>query len=189
MESNFNMMEIGNRIAALRKANKLTQQELADKLHISFQAVSNWERGESMPDIGKLLELSEILGISADGLLGRTASRTERNSKTVHVEITHDKSEEEPDDFKLLMSLVPFLDSSTLDRLVMQNRGKLSLSQLVELAPFLSGETLDNIVLDAKADSRSLIALAPFLSSNTLSKLAEKLFANETDDEPGEDAK
>ena len=45
--------------------------ELAERLNISFQAVSNWERGNSMPDISKLPELAELFGISIDELLGK----------------------------------------------------------------------------------------------------------------------
>ena len=41
------MQEIGRRIAALRKAKNLTQAELAEQLSVSYQAVSNWERGVS----------------------------------------------------------------------------------------------------------------------------------------------
>ncbi len=41
----FNMTNVGIRISELRKAKNMTQMELADKMDISFQAVSNWERG------------------------------------------------------------------------------------------------------------------------------------------------
>lgn len=66
----FKMQEIGSRIAEARRAQGMTQPELAEKMGISFQAVSNWERGESMPDIAKLPELAAILGMSIDALLG-----------------------------------------------------------------------------------------------------------------------
>ena len=65
------MQKIGRKIASLRKAADMTQPELADRLAISFQAVSNWERGMSMPDISNLPELAEIFGVSIDELLGR----------------------------------------------------------------------------------------------------------------------
>ncbi|MGN1081923.1 MAG: helix-turn-helix domain-containing protein [Candidatus Avispirillum sp.] len=66
----FNMNEIGNKISLLRKSANLTQMELANRLGISFQAVSNWERGISMPDISNLGLLAEILGVTVDELIG-----------------------------------------------------------------------------------------------------------------------
>ena len=44
----FNMKNIGLKISELRKNNNMTQMEIADKMNISFQAVSNWERGGSL---------------------------------------------------------------------------------------------------------------------------------------------
>ena len=62
----FDMTEIGRRIAAYRKEKGMTQMGLANQLGVSYQAVSNWERGESMPDISKLEDLSKELGASID---------------------------------------------------------------------------------------------------------------------------
>ncbi len=73
----FDMKQIGKKITDLRKANNMTQMELADKLGISFQAVSNWERGNTMPDISKLPELAEIFHISVDELLNEKAPLVE----------------------------------------------------------------------------------------------------------------
>lgn len=60
---------IGEKIYELRKNRSLTQEQLGEKLGISGQAVSKWEKGESMPDIMSLPELCEILGVSIDALL------------------------------------------------------------------------------------------------------------------------
>ena len=65
----FDTQKIGKKIALLRKQNNMTHFELADRLAISFQAVSNWERGNSMPDISKLPELAQILHTTVDDLL------------------------------------------------------------------------------------------------------------------------
>ncbi len=70
----FDMKQIGKKITDLRKEHNMTQMELADKLGISFQAVSNWERGNTMPDISKLPELAEIFQITVDELLNDKAS-------------------------------------------------------------------------------------------------------------------
>lgn len=60
---------IGSFIAALRKANGLTQKELAEKLNVSDKAVSRWERDECYPDLTMIPALAEIFGVSCDELL------------------------------------------------------------------------------------------------------------------------
>ena len=56
----FDMTKIGEKLSTARRAKDMTQTELADALGISFQAVSNWERGNSMPDIAKLPEIAGV---------------------------------------------------------------------------------------------------------------------------------
>ncbi len=63
-------MNIGKVISEKRKALGMTQQLLAEKLHISFQAISKWENGTSYPDIELLPLLAAVLNISIDALLG-----------------------------------------------------------------------------------------------------------------------
>ena len=60
---------MGAFIAALRKANGMTQQDLADRLNVSNKAVSRWERDECAPDISLIPALAEILGVTCDELL------------------------------------------------------------------------------------------------------------------------
>ena len=62
-------LKIGHYIQQLRKAAGMTQKELAEKLNISFQAVSKWENGDALPDTGLLLDLCDILNTTADKLL------------------------------------------------------------------------------------------------------------------------
>ena len=71
------MQEIGRRIAALRKAKNLTQAELAEQLSVSYQAVSNWERGVSCPDVALLSPLARALRTDVNALLGFTAKPTD----------------------------------------------------------------------------------------------------------------
>lgn len=51
----------------------MTQMELADRLDVSFQAVSGWERGKSMPDVSRLPELAELFGVPIARILGEEA--------------------------------------------------------------------------------------------------------------------
>ena len=60
---------MGNRIAKYRKAKGMTQEELANAMGVSSQAVSKWENDASCPDISLLPQLSRVLGITTDELL------------------------------------------------------------------------------------------------------------------------
>lgn len=60
---------IGRFIAALRKANGFTQQEVADKLHVSNKSVSRWERDECAPDLSLIPAIAELFDVTADELL------------------------------------------------------------------------------------------------------------------------
>ena len=59
----------GEFIAELRKSKNMTQQELADKLYISREAISKWERGVGYPGIGLLLDLSDLFGVTVNEIL------------------------------------------------------------------------------------------------------------------------
>ncbi len=72
---------LGKRIAEHRKQLKLTQDQLAEQLGITAQAVSKWENDQSCPDITMLPRLAEIFGITTDALLG---VETEEKAPPVH---------------------------------------------------------------------------------------------------------
>jgi len=60
---------IGGRIRELRRERGLTQTEFADMLYVSFQAVSNWERGVAPPELENIIRIAEIFGVTVDSLL------------------------------------------------------------------------------------------------------------------------
>ncbi len=61
---------IGQIIRKLRKERNFTQEELAEQLNVSAQAVSKWENGTSMPDISQVVPLASVFGVTADVLFG-----------------------------------------------------------------------------------------------------------------------
>lgn len=63
---------LAKNLQELRKANNLTQSELANKLNYSDKAISKWERGESVPDIDILYQLSQFYGVKIDAMLTET---------------------------------------------------------------------------------------------------------------------
>ena len=62
-------IEIANRLVNMRKSHNLSQEALAEKLGISRQAVSKWERAEASPDTDNLILLARLYGVSLDDLL------------------------------------------------------------------------------------------------------------------------
>ena len=83
---------IASNIATLRKAARLTQAELAEKINYSDKAVSKWERGDSIPDVLVLAELAELFSVTVDYFLKEHGDdekrpRLELGKRRVHLAI------------------------------------------------------------------------------------------------------
>ncbi len=68
-------IKLADRLVELRKEHKLSQEALAEKLGLSRQAISKWERAEASPDTDNLIALSELYGITLDELLGNAPAK------------------------------------------------------------------------------------------------------------------
>lgn len=80
---------IGGFIAALRKANGMTQKDLAEQLNVSDKTVSRWERDDGAPDLAVIPVIAEIFNVTCDELLrGERKSPTERAETTEETEST-----------------------------------------------------------------------------------------------------
>ena len=92
----MNIDKIGKFISERRKAKKLTQEKLAEKLNISDRAISKWERGICLPDASIMIPLCKILDISVNELLrGKIMKEKDNNTDDLLVELS--KREEEKD--------------------------------------------------------------------------------------------
>lgn len=69
------LLEFNTRLIQYRKAQGISQEELAGSLNVSRQAVSKWETGEAMPDLQKAYILAEVLGVSLDQLCGKDGAQ------------------------------------------------------------------------------------------------------------------
>lgn len=71
-------IKTGRLIQQLRTENRLTQKQLADRLHVSDKAVSKWECGNGCPDVSVLTELADVFGTDVQILLSGTMGKKER---------------------------------------------------------------------------------------------------------------
>ena len=166
----FDMVFTGNRLSEARRQKDMTQMELAEKLGISFQAVSSWERGNTMPDIAKLPDIADILGVSVDYLLGG-------ESKVANGVINGDLPEKvkagevSVDD---IADVVPVMKPSELDsfaeKMADTTDGHGSIADLKPILPFLGRETVEKLFTEAAArgDYSGLFKLAPFVRSEII---------------------
>mgnify|MGYP003294462525 CR=1 FL=1 len=168
----FDMNKIGKTIKNARNAKNMTQMDLADAMGISYQAVSNWERGNSMPDISKLPELCDILGLNLDELMG-----TNNNSHTVQVVKKLVDDENADITLEELADVAPIIPPKKVQKVVVHCNNTdtstgIDMKTLLSLAPFLDDEYLNDIAEKISLNGLSeLTGLAPFLEEETLSKI------------------
>lgn len=183
----FEMQEVGKKITAGRRAKGMTQMALADALGISYQAVSSWENGRTMPDISKLPEISEILGISVDELLGKEAPAVQAalaNDKEVTLSpediaeaapiLPDERVEEmietqmEPElqdvDFSAVQPLLPFLKRENCDQILRHLYERGDYEHLRAVLTFAGKETIDEIFLRMVADGQNAKSILVFAS-------------------------
>ncbi len=109
----MDLIKIGKFIATKRKENNLTQEELAEKLLITDRAVSKWERGLSLPDADKMLDLCNILDINVNELLIGEENMKDEKKKTDELLLELAKQEEIKNK-KLMTSMWVILVTSVL---------------------------------------------------------------------------
>ena len=91
----MDLIKIGKFISECRKKKNLTQEQLAEKLYITDRAVSKWERGLSLPDADKMLDLCNILDISINELFnGGRINMKDEKKKTEELLLSMAKQEE-----------------------------------------------------------------------------------------------
>ena len=78
-------MKFCDKLAKLRKENNLSQEQFADKMNVSRQAVSKWESGSSYPDMDKILTMCKILNCKLDDLLDDGVIGNNYSNKKVNI--------------------------------------------------------------------------------------------------------
>lgn len=203
----FDTMLIANKIKEARIAKNMTQLMLADEMGVSYQAVSNWERGNSMPDIGKVEQLCKVLGLNLEELLG-TGKETETIKKVMdedaeisieeiaevaemippkrtEVHVTVELQKEGDMDIAAIAGVAPFLSKEVLDQIAEKMSAE-NIGALPAIAPFVSREVLDRIAENVPIEQGGVLpAIAPFVSGKVLDRVLEKIPAENLKDAAG----
>lgn len=186
----MDVRKIGAFISDLRKNKNKTQAELAQLLNVSHQAVSKWERGESLPDIGLLPLTAKLLGVSVDELLNgeRTPAAIHASAADlttapvepqveggdVHINIGPPAHAGNRLTFEHLGGLAPFLSKEALESMIEQADGDVQWSNVNALAPFIGRATIEKLVekvIDGKNELKKIMGIAPFLGHESLDRL------------------
>lgn len=159
--------KIGAYISKLRKEKDLTQVELADKLNISHQAISKWERGESLPDITSIPVIAHVFDVSIDLLMNAGVDKMDHSKQLGKIvqHLLEDKPEEVAHlinsgsaQVNELVDIAPIIKSSQLSKVSKKmNTNVWDVDSIVHLAPFLQTEALDEIVIEA-AKKQSIVS-------------------------------
>ncbi|MGE4341601.1 MAG: helix-turn-helix domain-containing protein [Bacilli bacterium] len=105
-------LEIASRLVKLRKAKGLSQEDLADKLGISRQAISKWERAEASPDTDNLILLARLYEVSLDELLSTDDKDEEIKAEVVDRMIKEEEKQEEEEQKEHHNLMVNIINSS-----------------------------------------------------------------------------
>ena len=172
----FDTNKVAKNIKIARAKCNMTQMDLADEMGVSYQAVSNWERGNSMPDISKLPDLCKILDLKFEELVGEDTDATKVAKKMIEGEDANITLDE-------IVQIAPIVKPDKIKKSVneaMQEEGSISFSTLIGLAPFMDRDTLDKLADKlVETDFKKLSGIAPFLSKSTLDKIVEKILQKE----------
>ena len=166
-------MTLGEKIQKLRKQRGLSQEALAEKVTVTRQTISKWELGVSMPDIAKLGELSELLNVSIDEILGNERAAKLAESVLMDQPVPDIGIEE-------VKAAAPLLREEQADKLMEQTQeDNLDITELASMAPFLSQGFIDNCA--QKLNPEEFMAIVPFVSRSITDQRAIQLFEQSGD--------
>ncbi|MFR2840042.1 MAG: helix-turn-helix domain-containing protein [Zhenhengia sp.] len=156
----MNINNMGVFISELRREANMTQFELAEILHVSHQAVSKWERLESLPDITMLPLLAETFNITVDELLkGEREAQTERSEEKTKVEV--------------------FVGDIVIDKI---DQAKVALKELENvqdilesIAPLTKPKVFEEIIEGVNIDLEGIRGFLPFLGAEALEEIIHKV--------------
>lgn len=167
----FDVNNISRILKEARIKKNLTQNALADQLGVTYQAVSNWERGASLPDIANLSRLCDLLELDLYKLIGAS------QSQELAEEILSNPDALNKVPIDAIAAIAPMLTPEQLMETVRARKSDIhDLATLVQLAPFISADLTEELGADlSPSDISEVVELSPFVTNKLCAKWIEKL--------------
>lgn len=158
---------VGNQINSKRLEFKYSQDELAEKLYVSRQAVSRWERGQSMPTIDNIIELSKMFQISIEELL---CMEDEIVVDSHNIFEGHNRK-------FILKGII----NGKIKVDLFQVFGQFTGDERMILLKAIKNGKIDEIFMKSLVNGKDYVEIAPFVDDEVWSMVADKYLANEVD--------
>ncbi len=152
-------MTIGERIKTLRKRNDVTQEKLADYLHISCQAVSKWENNTALPDITLVVPLANFFGVTTDEIFGvardtaalddaefdrRMKEYANLGELRSEIELCREMVEKYPRNFKYLERLASVLNITSCSHGFTEDEKSANVDEAIEICRLIMEDCTDD---------------------------------------------
>lgn len=167
----FNVNQVSRMLKDARIKKNLTQSALAERLGVTYQAVSNWERGTSLPDISNLSVLCDLLELDLYQLVGASQDQALAESFFSNPDKLNDAS------IDAIAAVASMLPPEQLMETVRDKKSELrKLSTLVQLAPFIDADLIAELGADlVPTHIGEVIELSPFVTTERCANWIDKL--------------
>ena len=179
----FDTMKFGKALSTLRKRADMTQNEVADRLNLSRQAISKYERGESFPDISVLIMIAELFGITLDELI--SYGEPSEGESSILKNVAKGNAEIIAENIADVVNLAPLLKPSVLTKLSQQfEKQGVDISDIIALAEYLNDESVVKLIETATFDDINdelLARFIPMLNRASKEAIFQKILGGEMD--------
>ncbi len=179
----FDTIKFGKALSTLRKNADMTQNEVADKLNLSRQAISKYERGESFPDISVLVMIAELFNVTLEQIIDY--GEPTRGESSILKNVAKGNVDIATGDISDVINLAPLLKPSILTKISRQfEKNGIDITDLIILAEYLSDESVENLIENATFDEISdelLEKFVPLLNHDSKEIIFQKILDGEID--------
>lgn len=179
----FDTMKFGKALSTLRKQADMTQNEVADRLNLSRQAISKYERGESFPDISVLLMIAELFDVTLDQLISYGGPTNGESS--ILKNVAKGNTDIIAENIADVVNLAPLLKPSILTKLSHQfEKQGIDISYIITLAEYLNDESVIKLIENATfgdINDELLEKFIPMLNRDSKEVIFQKILDGEMD--------